>query len=84
MLKDLLMNKQELLDQVNGLIEDEGGFTISSDLPISSSGIDSFGMTMVLLEISNTYRLWDEKEFSNIDFVGITVDDIYEMIMSKK
>lgn len=74
------VSEKELLDFINSSIEDEYGNSISVDDPIAGSGIDSFGVTMVLLEVNQKYPIWNSDEFGDIDFLHITPKDILGMI----
>jgi acyl carrier protein len=70
-----------ILDEINELLEEEHAELIGSDDAIISSGIDSFGLTMVLMTIGEKYDLWeDDKEFGKIDFAKITPNDIARLI----
>jgi len=78
-----VMDTTNLLEDINTAIEEEYGNSIDMDTPIVQSGIDSFGTTMVLLDISQKYGIWNSDEFGDINFAEITPKDIEDAIKNK-
>lgn len=78
------MTREELLDEINEKLEEEhADNTITEKGALVDSGVDSFGLTMTLVDISNKYEIYPKEEFRNINFAKITAKDVIDKIMSK-
>lgn len=74
-----------ILDEINELLDEEHANTIGWGDAIVSSGVDSFGLTMVLMTIGEKYKLWQEdKAFGKIDFQNITPNDVQRLVDEDK
>ena len=75
----------KLLEEINELLEEEHAESIEAEQAISSSGVDSFGLTMLLMTIGEKFKLWQEdRAFGEIDFENITPNDIQRLINESK
>lgn len=77
------MNRHELLMELNELIESENGNHIDEYTKIVDSGIDSFGITMVFIEIEKKYNIYSKEEFKTIPFDTITPKEVIDRILDK-
>lgn len=73
-----------IVDRLNELIEEENGTAISSTQAIVESGIDSFGLIMVLNSIDEEYKVWTKEEFKELPFEKLTIQDIVNKINDSK
>lgn len=76
------MNKEELLEYINGLLEEEHGNPIGYTDTLVSSGIDSFGLTMVLIGIDNKYKIYPKEVFATLNFAELTANDVIEKVLN--
>lgn len=76
------MNKEELLEYINGLLEEEHGNLIGYTDTLVSSGIDSFGLTMVLISIDNKYKIYPKEVFATLNFAELTANDVIEKVLN--
>lgn len=77
------MNNEELLQEINELIESEDGHAIEPEVLLIKSGLDSFGLTMVIISIDDKYELWSPKELEELDVTIITVQNIIDLVKEK-
>lgn len=77
------MTEETILARINELIEEENGEAIDANTPIIDSGVDSFGITMVFVELDTEYGVYPKEEFKNIQFETITPADVIDKVMSK-
>ena len=78
------MNRQEILEFINKIIEEEHGKTVTEDNLLTDSEIDSFGYAVFWLEINSNYQLEEIKGLdSGIDYETLTVKNIIDYIISK-
>lgn len=78
------MSRDELLNDINEkLIDEEAEHSIEECDSLVSSGIDSFGITMVIVSIDEEYEIYGQEEFKNIDFEHITAKEIIDKIKAK-
>lgn len=73
-----------ILSEINELIEEEHGTPIIAEQAIVESGVDSFGLLMVLNTINIKYSVWTNEEFAKIDFSKISPLDIERKINENK
>jgi len=78
------MTRKDLLSEINEKLEEENANNvISENEALVASGVDSFGLTMTLVDISNKYDIYPKEEFRNINFQKITAKEVINKIMSK-
>lgn len=73
-----------ILSEINELIEEEHGTPIIAEQAIVESGVDSFGLLMILNTINIKYSVWINEEFAKIDFSKISPLDIERKINENK
>lgn len=73
-----------ILSEMNELIEEEHGTPIIAEQAIVESGVDSFGLLMILNTINIKYSVWTNEEFAKIDFSKISPLDIERKINENK
>lgn len=78
------MNRSTLLNEINELIESEMGTPITEEDKIIDSGIDSFGMSMVILELNGKYGVYNQTEFENLDFANLTMADAIDRVLEEE
>lgn len=74
------MKREELLAEINEVIEHEYGTAIDENATLASSGVDSFGLIMVVTTISDKYELYTSKEFKKLKFEELTAKDLIDRI----
>jgi acyl carrier protein len=77
------MDRIQILEFINEAIEDEHGEPATEDTKIIGTGLDSFGITMVLLAVDQKYDVYSKEEFSNLDIPNLVVRDIIDKVMEK-
>lgn len=75
------MIRQDLLDELNGMFEEEYGHAIEEKDKVVDSGIDSFAMAMILSIIGDKYGIYEKEEFEKLDFANLTVKDVIDRIL---
>lgn len=75
------MTRQDLLDEINEIIVEEYGTSITEQDTIVSSEIDSFAMTMLVSTIGDKYGIYDKQEFEELDFVSLTAKGMIDRIL---
>ena len=75
------MNKKLEKIAVN-MIEEENGVYKGYDVPLSSCELDSFGYTMVLIELTSKFNVLKENEKLEVklDLQTVTLADIERLI----
>ena len=76
------MNKESILAYINELIEEEHGEPITYEDTLISSGVDSFGLTMVLVGVDHKYNIYPKDVFASLDFAKITANDIIKRALN--
>lgn len=77
------MTRAVLLNEINELIESEYGESIEEHQKLIESGIDSFGLTMVLVELDQKYNIYPKEVFRNLVFEKITAKSVIDDILAK-
>lgn len=78
------MNRQEILEFINSIIEEEHGNKVTEEQLLVECGIDSFGYAILWTSISAKYDISFSKEESNgIDYKVFTVTNMLDMIEDK-
>lgn len=75
------MTRQDLLDEINEIIVEEYGTSITEQDTIVSSEIDSFAMTMLVSTIGDNYGVYNKQEFEELDFVSLTAKGMIDRIL---
>lgn len=76
------MNKEDILQYINDTLEEEHGNPIGYDDTLISSGVDSFGLTMVLIALDNKYKIYPKEVFVSLNFAEITANDVIERVLN--
>lgn len=76
------MNKEDILQYINDTLEEEHGNPIGYDDTLISSGVDSFGLTMVLIALDNKYKIYTKEVFASLNFAEITANDVIERVLN--
>lgn len=74
------MNDSVILDYINSVIEDEEGNSSTVDTLLVNTGLDSFGITMVLVTLDDKYNLWTTYELENMEFEDLTLGVLVDLI----
>lgn len=69
----------EMFEYYKELVESENGIVTSKDQKLIETGIDSFGIIMVLNGLDSEYPYLGDNKFENIKFDTITFNDILRM-----
>lgn len=77
------MTREGLLAEINEIIVNEYGTPIEEEDTIVSSEIDSFAMTMLVVEISDKYGIYSKQEFEELDFVSLTAKDMIDRVLNE-
>jgi len=76
------MTEESILAEINKLIRTEHGTKVSIDSLLKDSGMDSFGFSMVIMELDNKYGCFDNEWFdSNVDD-NLTVRTLVERVLN--
>jgi len=75
------MTRTEIEKVIKEIIESENGiYTHNEDLPINM-GLDSFGITVLFLELDERFGVYGEKDaFKHIDFSTLTINNILDKV----
>ena len=73
-----------MLEYFRSLVEEENGELDTLDQKVVESELDSFGVTMVLMEIESEYPWMPDGSMSTIDIENITWAEIEEKINGNK
>ena len=77
------MNRQEILEFINGIIKEEHGTPLMEEQLLTDSNIDSFGYAIFWLEIHEHYKLNGiDKLDEKMDYKTLTVGNIINYILT--
>ena len=74
---------EKFLARFNEITREEHGDKIGIDDFIIDSNVDSFGITMVLLELHEEYKCFPVEWLKDEDIEAITVRDLYERTLDE-
>ena len=78
------MNRQEILEFINNIIEEEHGNKLTEEQLMTDSNIDSFGYAVFWLGINHKYNIEEIKGLdTGIDYNTLTIKDIIDYIVTK-
>ena len=78
------MNRQEILEFINKIIEEEHGNPVTEDSLLTDSEIDSFGYAVFWLELNSNYKIEEIKGLDEgIDYTTLKVSQVVDYIFSK-
>lgn len=78
------MSRQEILEFINKIIEEEHGNPVSEDSLLTDSEIDSFGYAVFWLELNSNYKIKEIKGFDEgIDYTTLKVCQVIDYVTSK-
>ena len=76
------MNRQEILEFINKVIEEEHGNVVEEDQLLIDCGIDSFGYALLWASIEGEFKQdLGKKIMSSVDYSVFTVKDMIDMIV---
>ena len=82
------MNKtDEVLDFINKIIREERGNRVTIDSKLQDANLDSFGVTMLFMNLDNKYNYfikgkYGDNPFEEIDYKNITIKEIINTCLS--
>ena len=80
-MKVLAMTREDILNIIKDIVEEEGGEILNEEQTVAATGLDSFGITMLFLELDNSFSVYNNKEeFHKLNFEYITVKDILDEV----
>ena len=78
------MNRQDILEFINTVIEEEHGNAVTEEQLLTECGIDSFGYAILWTSIEAKYGVgFSKEESNNIDYKTLTVRNMLDMIENK-
>ena len=76
--------EEEITQFVNKRIRQEHGKAMRDRTDkLVDTGIDSFGITMVILELENEYGILTNEQLTIIEIKDITLGDIIDMVLDE-
>ena len=76
--------EEEITQFVNKLIRHEHGKAMRDRADkLVDTGIDSFGITMVILELEIEYGILTDEQLTRIEIKDITLGDIIDMVLDE-
>ena len=76
--------EEEIIQFVNKRIRHEHGKAMRDRTDkLVDTGIDSFGITMVILELEMEYGILTDEQLTRIDIEDITLGDIIDMVLDE-
>jgi len=79
------MNRQEILEFINKVIEEEHGTKVAEDQLLIDCGIDSFGYAILWTSVEAEYECNLSKEvMSTVDYSTLTVRDMIDMVVGSR
>lgn len=76
------MTRESILQDINDLLEEEHGDVVGYTDTLISSGVDSFGLTMVLVGIDHKYNIYPKEVFATLNFAEVTPNDVIERVLN--
>ncbi len=83
------MDRQNILDIINDIIEEEHGSVVTEDSTLIECGIDSFGYALLFVGIESQVlncsgkKVFTDKVFGNINPSEISVKELIDIIEEK-
>ena len=76
------MNRQDILEFINNVIEEEHGNSVKEDQLLIECGIDSFGYAILWTSVEAKYGCDLSKSvMANVDYSTFTVNNMIDMII---
>lgn len=75
--------EKDILDFLNKQIRAEHGASVTINSMWSDANVDSFGTTVVFLEMEEKYGIFDRDWFSTTNFATLTVRDVVEKVVNE-
>ena len=76
--------EKEITQFVNKVIRHEHGKAMRDRADkLVDTGLDSFGITMVILELENEYGILTNEQLTRIEIKDITLGDIIDMVLDE-
>ena len=76
--------EEEITQFVNKLIRHEHGKAMRDRADkLVDTGIDSFGITMVIIELEGKYGILTNEQLTRIEIKDITLGDIIDMVLDE-
>jgi|GEM_PF-6063692 hypothetical protein len=69
----------EMFEYYKEIVKDENGEVTSKDQKLICTGIDSFGVIMVLNELDSKYPYLGDSKLESLDFDTLTFNDLSKM-----
>ena len=78
------MNRQEILEFINNIIEEEHGNRLTENQPLIESGLDSFGYAVLWTSTDYTLGIkFSEEDYLRVDHRDLTLGNMADMIGAK-
>lgn len=71
---------ERVLRDVNMWLREQHGRSILYEDKLIESGVDSFGLTMVIMELDNKYECFSKEWMNSTDLRNVTVLDIIDRV----
>ena len=79
-----MISAEEITTFINDLVREEHGMPMTKLTDqLVDTGIDSFGIVMVLMGISNEYNVYNKDELSSMDIPSLTLSDMIKRIQDE-
>lgn len=76
--------EEEITQFVNKLIRQEHGKAMRDRTDkLVDTGIDSFGITMVIIELEGKYGILTNEQLARVEIKDITLGDIIDMVLDE-
>ena len=73
---------EEIVEFANNILVEEHGRKIKLHEKLIDSGVDSFGITVVFMEINAKYDVYSHKELDTLLIIEITMQDVVDRIQN--
>ena len=77
-----MSNTEEILEVINVAIREEHGNRLQLTDKLIDSGIDSFGITMVLLALDEKYAAFSSDWVGKTEIPSLTIQDLIDRVQN--
>ena len=74
------MNREDIYEIIEEIVDDNDGAVEDGTQLLVHTGIDSFGVAMVLLELDNTFKCFSKEYETGIDLSNYSINDMIDRV----
>lgn len=77
----MMYSREEVFEFLVDVLENNDATNTNEDTLLVDTGIDSFGVAMVFLEMDNQYKCFPKEYEEHVDYTKYTVSDLVDQVV---